>query len=158
MTKINKSALSAAYPKEYSVDVLVDPSTLTYPIKEVKSLHYEAKLSKWEDKPLVEIRLKGKLEVYDSRDNVPFIYPFSLHEETLVLEEEDGESEGYIIEGSSFDLDALALEIVKTSLPIRLIRKEESSIKNEIGGVRILSEEEKLAEGKGNRINVPDLE
>lgn len=158
MTKINKSALTAAYPKDYVVDATYDPSLLGYPIKEVKSLHYEARLSKHEDKPLVEIHVKGKLVVLDSRDNVPFVYPFNIHEETLVLDDEDGESEGYIISGSSFDLDALALEIVKSSLPIRLVRKEESTIKDECGGVRILSEEEKLEESQHQRIEIPDLE
>lgn len=158
MTKINKSALTSAYPKEYVVDASYDPSTLGYPLKEVKSLHYEAKLSKYEDKPLVEIHIKGKLVVLDSRDNIPFVYPVNIHEETLVLDDEDGESEGYIIAGSSFDLDALALEIVKSSLPIRLIRKEESTIKNECGGVRIVSEEEKIHESQTQHIEVPDLE
>jgi len=158
MTKINKSALTSAYPKEYVVDATYDSLALGYPIKEVKSLHYEAKLSRYEDKPLVEIHIKGKLVVLDSRDNVPFVYPFNIHEETLVLDDEDGESEGYIIPGSSFDLDMLALEIVKSSLPIRLVRKEESTIENECDGVRIISEEEKAEEGKYQHIEIPDLE
>ena len=113
MTKVNKSALSEGRFQEYEVSPVYDASLVTYPLKSIPSFHYDAKVTKRDDKAFVKMAIKGKLEVFDSRDNVPFIYPFSIEEETLILDEEDGESIGFIVPGASFDLDALALDIVQ---------------------------------------------
>ena len=158
MTKVNKSALSEGRYQEYEASPVFDASVISYPLKSIPLFHYEAKVTRREDKAFVSISAKGKLEVFDSRDNVPFIYPFSVKEEAFVLDEEDGESIGYIIPGSSFDLDALALDIVKSSLPLRLIRKGESTLKDEVGGVRILSDEEKAKEGSKGGIRIKGLD
>lgn len=158
MTKINKSALSEGRYQEYEASPVYDASVISYPIKSIPSFHYVAKVTRREEKAFVEISAKGKLEVYDSRDNVPFVYPFSVKEQTFVLDEEDGESIGFIIPGASFDLDALALDIVKSSLPLRLIRKGESTLKDEVGGVRILSDEEKAKEGSKGGIRIKGLD
>lgn len=158
MTKVNKSALSEGRFQEYEASPVYDASLVSYPIKSVPSLHYDAKVTKRDDKAFVKMAIKGKLEVFDSRDNVPFIYPFSIKEETLVLDEEDGESIGFIVPGASFDLDALALDIVKSSLPLRLVRKGESTLKDEVGGVRILSDEEKAREGSEGGIRIKGLD
>lgn len=158
MTKVNKSALSSGRKQVYENTPTYDPSSLGYPLKNVLSLSYEAEVTKREEHPLVWMRIKGRLEVYDSRDNVPFEYPFSIEEETEILDEEDGESVGYIVPGNSFDLDELALELVRSSLPIRLIRKEKVTLTSECSGVKIMSEEEKLKEEADNRIQIKGLD
>lgn len=158
MTKVNKSALSSGRKQVYENTPTYDPSSLSYPLKNVLSLSYVAETTKREDHPLVWMRIKGRLEVYDSRDNVPFEYPFSIEEETEILDEEDGETVGYIVPGNSFDLDELALEIVKSSLPIRLVRKEKVTLTSECHGVKIMSEEEKLKEEKENKITIKGLD
>ena len=158
MTKVNKSALSEGRFVEYQVSPVFAESSISYPIKSIPSFKYVAKVTRREDKAFVKMNVSGTLEVYDSRDNVPFIYPFSVKEETLVLDEEDGESIGFIVPGASFDLDALALDIVKSSLPLRLIRNEESTLKDEVGEVRIISDEEKAKEGSKGGIRIKGLD
>ena len=158
MTKVNKSALSEGRYQEYEASPVFDAKVLSYPIKSIPSFHYVAKVTKRDEGAFVMMNAGGELEVFDSRDNVPFIYPFAVKEETLVLDEEDGESIGYIVPGASFDLDALALDIVKSSLPLRLIRNEESTLKDEVGGVRILSDEEKAKEGSKGGIRIKGLD
>ena len=158
MTKVNKSALSEGRFVEYQASPVFAESSISYPIKSIPSFKYVAKVTRREDKAFVKMNVSGTLEVYDSRDNVPFIYPFSVKEETLVLDEEDGESIGFIVPGASFDLDALALDIVESSLPLRLIRNEESTLKDEVGGVRILSDEEKAKEGSKGGIRIKGLD
>lgn len=158
MTKVNKSALSSGRKQVYENTPTFNPSSYGYPIKNVISLSYEAEVTKREEHPLVWMKVKGRLEVYDSRDNVPFEYPFSIKEETEILDEEDGETEGYIVPGNSFDLDELALEIVKSSLPIRLVRKEKVALKTDASGIKILSEEEKLKEESEPKIKIKGLD
>lgn len=158
MTKVNKSAITSGRKQVFENTPTYNPSSYGYPIKEVLSLTYEAEVTKREKLPLVWMRIKGRLEVYDSRDNVPFEYPFSIDEETEILDEEDGESVGFIVPGNSFDLDELALELVKSSLPIRLVRKEKVSLKSDASGIKILSEEEKLKEESKPKIKIKGLD
>lgn len=158
MTKVNKSALSSGRKQVYENTPTYDPSSYGYPIKNVVSLSYLAETTKRDEHPLVWMRIKGRLEVYDSRDNAVFEYPFSIEEETEILEEEDGESVGYIVPGNSFDLDELALELVKSFLPIRLVRKEKVTLKNDKLGIKIMSEEEKLKEESEAKIKIKGLD
>ncbi len=121
MTKINKSAIHEGKEERYSLDTVFDGYAFPYPIHKAKSCHYEAKIYKVKDMILVDMAIDATLEVEDTGDCTPFDLALSFEENSnVIMEEEDGESEGYIFPGNSFDLDDLARLLIISRIPIVL--------------------------------------
>ena len=72
-------------------------------------------------------------------------------------DEEDDEGEGYIVPGNSVDLDEIALRIIVSSLPIKVVRPGPAK-KVSGKGFRLLSEEEETVEYNPAFDKLKDLE
>lgn len=143
MKTIAKSAIVKGRDLVYSSDPSFAGYALRYPLKEIPKCHYEAKITKKGAYPHVMIDISAELIVFDTRTGHPFLYPFSHQEEADILDEEDGEGVGYIIEGSSIDLDELCLLMISSSLPLRLLEKEDEPFSEGIPGVSFGEDETK---------------
>lgn len=118
---------------------------LRYPLHEVKSCSYSVTVSKIGDYVHASFLIKANLILIDAVDGALFEQPLELDEDCDLLEEMDGEGEGYLVTGSVIDLDDLALRIIVSSFPIKVTRPEGRLPKSGTG-YRVLSEEDKAKE------------
>lgn len=146
MLKVAKSSITKGRRQSFTQNTTFEGYSLTYPVKGIKRCHYAATAEKIGDYPHIAFVIDALITVLDSRDNVPFDKTVSLNEDIDVLDLEDQAGEGFIVEGSSIDLDELALKIITSSLPIKLIREDKDSLPQNGKGYRVLTEEEKKAE------------
>lgn len=124
MVKVLKSALSSGHPSLYSFDTAFEKYPLHYPLRKVLSGHVDAKAYREKTGIYVDLSFQGKLEVEDTSDASLFELPISFDEKMVaIMDEEDGEGEGYIFEGNSFDIEELALLLIESHLPIRLTKE-----------------------------------
>ncbi len=124
MVKVVKSALAMGREDSYSFDTAFPNYSFHYPLRKVLQMHVEAKIYREKTGIYVDISLKGRLEVEDTSDASIFELPISFFEKALaIMDKEDGEGEGYIFEGNSFDLEELALLLIESHLPIRVTRE-----------------------------------
>lgn len=142
MNKINKSAIVKGREQNLSNETTFEEYPKRYPLDKVLSCHYKVNVSRQDGFLLLIYDIQAKLRVHDTRDNVLFDYPLKHHEEIEVMDQEDEMEEGIYIPGPSIDLDELALGILQSSLPLRLVRKENVSLPKGISGVRFLEEDE----------------
>ena len=145
MTKVAKSAISAGHSLDYAVDTDFHGYELSYPILGVEGCHYEASLSKFGGRNHADYVIDVTLRLEDSRDAVPFISHRHIDESADLLDEEDEEGEGYIVPGNSVDLDDIALRIIVSSLPIKVVRPEPAK-KLSGKGYRLLSDEDQTVD------------
>lgn len=126
MLKLVKSAVQEGRDTLFEgKDVSFEGYSLHYPLRKVLSCNYEGKLNRYNDKLYCSLRLECVLEVEDTSDCTLFEYPLSFEEKDLeVMEEEDGEGEGYIFPGNTVDMDLFALTLIQSHLPIRLRKGE----------------------------------
>lgn len=143
MYKVPKSSILKGRELVFENDTTFKDYQKRYPLNDVESCHYEVKANRHDGFIMLNFKIKGKLSVFDTRDNVIFLYPINIKEETEILDDEDGDREGYIVSGANLDLDDLTLLIIQSSLPLRLVRKENEAMPKGIPGVNILSDEEK---------------
>lgn len=124
MIKVIKSALSIGRDASYSFDTVFANYPLHYPLRKVLEAHVDAKVHREKTGIYVDLSLQGKLEVEDTSDATLFELPISFSEKMVaIMDEEDGEGEGYIFLGNSFDLEELALLTLESHLPIRVTRE-----------------------------------
>ena len=83
----------------------------------------------------------AEVVLLDSYTNEPFQKKIVLDEEADLLEEDNQEAEGYIIEGKEIDLSLLCLKMIRSSLPIKVL-KPGSKLPKDGEGYRVLSEED----------------
>lgn len=93
----------------------------SYPILGVKKLHIQAEFSR--DNAVVHavMKLTGRIILEDSYTAKPFEKSVKVEEETDILEEENGEDDGFIIPGKYIDVEELSLAIIRFSLPIKVL-------------------------------------
>jgi|GEM_PF-946915 hypothetical protein len=153
MKNVAKSAVTSGRDYTFSSDGPLEGYETHYPLIAVKSCHYEGELIREnEDEGQLWIRVKGKaeLEVYDTRTGIPFLYPTKIQEKAQILDDEDGEGEGYIVSGPNIDLDGLVLRILESSLPLQLLKNPDEPLpKSKDPSVHLMSEDERKEE-KGN--------
>ena len=142
MYKINKSAIIKGREQNLSNETTFEDYAKRYPLDKVLSCHYKVNVSRQDGFLLLFFEIQAKLRVHDTRDNVLFDYPLRHKEEVEVMDQEDEMEEGIYIPGPSIDLDELALGILQSSLPLRLVRKEDVSLPKDVAGVRFLEEDE----------------
>lgn len=124
MVKVLKSALSTGRDASYSFDTVFENYPLHYPLRKVLKAHVDAKAYREKTGIYVDLSLQGELQVEDTSDATLFELPISFEEKMIaIMDEEDGEAEGYIFEGNSFDLEELALLALESHLPIRVTRE-----------------------------------
>ena len=93
----------------------------SYPILGVKKLHLQAEFSR--DNAVVHavMKISGRIILEDSYTAKPFEKNVKVEEETDILEEENGEDDGFIIPGKFIDVEELSLAIIRFSLPIKVL-------------------------------------
>ncbi len=149
MNKINKSAILKGRELSFFNDTKFESYPILYPISEVENCSYKVKASKQDGFILLLFAIDAKLTVYDSRDNVKFPYRAKFSESVEIFEDENDFESGYYLPGPSVDLDEVALGLIHSSLPIRLVRKEDAKMPKSIDNVNFKSENE-IAEEKSN--------
>jgi hypothetical protein len=122
MNKLPKSSVVKGRSLVFQHDTVFKGYKLPYPILGVKSCHYEAKVSRVGDYAHAHFAIRALLTLEDSYDAKPFDEQEKFEEDCDLLDEEDNSGEGYIIEGSVIDLDDVALRIIASSLPIKVVR------------------------------------
>ncbi len=142
MLKVAKSSLLPGRSQTFERDTVFRGYPLSYPLLAVESCHYVCKVGKVGDYAHASYAIEAVLRVEDSRDGVPFAKPVSLKEDIDILEAEDDRGEGYLVNGPSVDLDDLALRLLASSLPIRLVRDEGEPLPESGPGYRVLREGE----------------
>lgn len=141
MTKVAKNALVKGRTLSYSVNPDFAGYELRYPLKAIKECHYEAEATRLDEYPHLYYHIHAILSLEDSRDAVIFDKEVELEDEVDIMDKEDDTGEGYILPGSSIDLDLVCLSILSSSLPIRVTRPE-SVLPSSGKGYQVLSEEE----------------
>ncbi len=149
MYKINKSAIIKGREQSFFNDTTFEEYPKRYPLEKVLSCHYEVNASRQDGFLLLLYRIQAKLRVHDTRDNVLFDYSLKQKEEVEVTDQEEEMEEGIYLPGPSIDLDELALDILQSSLPLRLVRKKDTPLPKGISGVCFVSEDE-LQEERSN--------
>lgn len=145
MNAVSRSSITKGRALHYENATTFEGYALSYPIKEVRSCSYTAKLSKTGDYAHALFHIEADLLLIDAVDGASFAKKVQLDEDCDLLEEMDEEGEGYLIEGNVIDLDDLALRILISSFPIKVTRKG-SRLPKSGKGYRVLSEEEKRKE------------
>jgi uncharacterized metal-binding protein YceD (DUF177 family) len=113
----------------------------SYPIKDILSCHLKGQIAKTKTYLVADLSIEAKVVLLDSYTNEPFTQKVKLEETVDLLEQEDEEGEGYIVEGNEIDLSELCLKMIRTSLPIKVL-KPGSKLPKSGQGFRVLSEEE----------------
>ena len=151
MKKIAKSAVTFGRSQTFSSDGPLKDDGIRYPLIAIPSCHYEGEMYRENDGRLwVKICGFAELNVYDTRTDIPFLRPTKFQETAEILDDEDGEGEGYIVVGPNVDLDELVVRILTSSLPAQLYQNPAEPLpKSNDPSIRILSEEERKEE-KGN--------
>jgi Uncharacterized ACR, COG1399. len=121
----------------FTPDYFVD----SYPIKDISSCHLDGQISKGKDYLHASFHIVAEVVLLDSYTNEPFQKKIVLDEEADLLEEDNQEAEGYIIEGKEIDLSLLCLKMIRSSLPIKVL-KPGSMLPKDGEGYRVLSEED----------------
>jgi uncharacterized metal-binding protein YceD (DUF177 family) len=142
MNKLAKASIVKGRKLSFHQDTVFEGYPLSYPLLKVVKCHYDAEVSKIGDYMAATYTIKATIQVADSRDNVPFMKKVDLQEDIDILDEEDSAGEGFVVSGSDIDLEELALRILSSSLPIRLVRDEGVSLPKSGKGYRVLTEEE----------------
>jgi hypothetical protein len=148
MLKVAKSSITSEKTQKFEQKTVFAGYPLSYPVRAVKECSYECQVGKVGDYAHAAFVITGTLEVEDSRDGKPFLKKIAVSEDVDILDEEDAAGAGFLVDGSSIDLDELALRIILSSLPIRLVRSEKVSLPKSGPGYRVLSEGEPRAEAE----------
>lgn len=148
MLKVAKSSITSDRSQLFEQKTTFEGYPLSYPILRVKDCVYRCKVSKVGDYAHAAYAITAALEVEDSRDGKPFLKKIALAEDVDILDEEDTAGEGFLVDGSSIDLDELALRVILSNLPIRLVEDESESLPKSGQGYRVLGEGELHTEGR----------
>ncbi len=121
MIKIVKSALKSGAPLRYDTDLTFEGYPFSYPLHGVKSSHLKARVYRVKEDIYVDLSFDGILLAEDTSDATPFLYHLSFVDKSIaIMEREDGEKEGYILPGNSFDLEELTLLLIHSHIPLIL--------------------------------------
>lgn len=145
MTTVAKSALTQGRTFSYSVDPDFHEYEIRYPLHSIKKCHYEAKATRRGSYPHVSFSIQAILSLIDTRDGTVFEKEIHLKDEVDVMEKEDDVGDGHLMPGSSIDLDFLALSIIVSSLPLRIVRPN-SKLPSGGEGYRVYREEDFVRE------------
>jgi len=146
MNKLAKASIIKGRALNLRQDTRFEGYPLSYPVDAVKKCHYDVKVERIGDYAHATFTISATLTVRDSRDNVPFDDKVVLKEDIDILDEEDSAGEGFVVSGGDIDLDELALRIIVSSLPIRLVRNETIPLPKSGKGYRFLTEEDSVKE------------
>lgn len=142
MNRLAKASIVKGRTLSFGQDTLFVSYPLSYPVFEVKKCHYDVKVTRVGDYVVASYDIKATLLVADSRDNVPFSKTFAVKEDVDILEEEDTAGEGFVVSGNEIDLEELALRLLISALPIRLVRSKKASLPKSGKGYRVISEDD----------------
>lgn len=113
----------------------------SYPVVNCQDFFLEGTLKKEKDYIKASFSLKGTATLLDSYTNEAFDKNIELIEDFDILENEDQVGEGYIEEGLEIDLESLCLKLLKTSLPIKVL-KPGSKLPESGEGYRVYHDQE----------------
>ncbi len=145
--KIHKSQVTSAKPLavEGEFSYVKDECKEHYPLIEVPSCHLRGLFENAGDILTFNYELKAKIIVSDSRTATPF--EMEIEDEGIadVLPSYDTEGDGYVFEGTSFELEDLLLCLIVSNVPLAP-HQEGSALPSSGKGYRVLTEEELLKE------------
>ena len=159
MNKVAKSAIISGRTLSFAADPDFHEFHLPYPILGVESCHYDAEVEKVGPYRHARFSIKAKLRLEDSRDAVPFVEERTVREEVDLLDDEDDTGEGVLVAGNSVDLDEVALQIIVSSLPIKVVRPGPAKYASG-KGYRVISEgeEEEIPSSPFDKLKDLDLD
>ncbi len=117
----------------------------SYPIRGMKSCHVEGEISKHEGLIEASLLIEGVAILEDSYTAELFDKKLKVEGTYAILEDEDGEAEGFIVPGKVIELESLCLSILRFSLPIKVLKKG-SKLPEEVAGVHVYKEGEEHLE------------
>lgn len=123
----------------------------SYPIASIKKCHLQGQLSRNGDIVIANLHIEAVVSLLDSYTNEPFDQKVIVDEDADLLLEEGGEGEGYIVPGNQIDLSEMAVRMIRSSLPIKIL-KPGSHLPKSGEGYSVLSEEE-VSRGKTESYN-----
>jgi hypothetical protein len=115
----------------------------SYPISDIKKCHLEGQLNRTGDIVTAHLHIEAVATLLDSYTNKPFDQKVIVDEAADLLLEENDQGEGYIVPGGQIDLSEIALRMIRSSLPIKIL-KPGSRLPKSGEGYSVLSEEEVL--------------
>lgn len=139
-------AKSHIFERAYLLDEelsFLDPSLFadSYPLLGIDKCHVKGELSK-EDKLIkADLSIAATITLEDSYTAKPFKKKISLEESFDIMEDEDGEGEGFIVPGKAIELEVLVVDLIRFSLPM-VVKAPDSKLPSSGEGYSILSEEE----------------
>jgi hypothetical protein len=149
MNKVARSSITSGRIQEFARDTNFAEYKLTYPLLGIKKCHYEAKVAKVGDYEHAKYEIAATLVLQDSIDGSNFSKDIKLNEDVDLLEKEDDSGEGFLVTGSSVDLDEVALQIIVSSLPIK-VTSGKSQLPKDGKGYRVLNEDEAKKESENS--------
>lgn len=147
--KILKSKLTPNHATEIDEDVSFAETDFSssYPIKSIPKCHLKGTLLKKEDRITLEGTIAAEVELRDSYTDEPFLKKIKLQEAVDLVSEDDGEAEGYIVEGPEIDLSGLIVKLIRSSLPFKVL-KPGSQLPPSGEGYSVYSEDEYVEKKK----------
>ena len=142
MKEILKSHI---HPRPYHVEEALEfkpedfPSSS--PIRDIRGCEIEGSLYLGDGKIKCQLQAKARLLLEDSYTAKAFWKKQSIEEEFDILEDEDGEGEGFIVPGPVIDLNQLVVALFRFSLPQKILAPG-SHLPDGGEGYSVLSEEE----------------
>ncbi|MCQ2772754.1 MAG: DUF177 domain-containing protein [Bacilli bacterium] len=147
MLKVAKASITRGRAAEYSSDEDLSSYKVSYPLAGVKACHYDASLQRVGEYIQCSFFINSTITLIDSRDGVHFDKKWRVEETFDILDDEDGEGEGYIVHGNSIDLDELVIRVITSSLPIKNTRPN-AKMPQASGAVEVMTEDEYIESTK----------
>mgnify|MGYP004551501165 CR=1 FL=1 len=96
-----------------------------YPLIEVKKALMDGYFYRDEEDYLrCNVIIKANLTLIDSLTNEPFTKEIEIKDDFEIMDKEDGEGEGYIFPSASFSLSSLCLCLIKSSIPLKVVKED----------------------------------
>lgn len=147
MLKVAKASIGRGRAAEYTSDEDISSYPVSYPLAGIKKCHYDASLQRVGEYIQCSLYINSLITLIDSRDGVHFDKKWRVEETFDILDDEDGEGEGYIVKGNSIDLDELVIRVIASSLPIKNVRPE-AKMPKLTGSVEVMTEDEYIESTK----------
>lgn len=130
-------------PIEIDEDEVYSPEDFasTYPVRGIEKCHVKGSFWLEEGKIFATLSVQATLLLEDSNTAERFRKKVSPSMDFQILDDEDGEGEGFIVPGPVIDMAQLALLVIRFSLPSKVVKKGSKRPQGN-GDFRLLSEEE----------------
>lgn len=155
MIKIYRNSITAAKPLEVNEKFTerdFGNVKQNYPLDKIVSAYIGGTFENEDGFLIFRGEIGGVLALHDARSNEIFDYPVTVSDDVEILEDDDGEGEGYIFSGNCIELEILVASVLQSEIPIKPLKPgSEGSL--DVAGIHIMSEEE-AQEDKGSPFDI----